>query len=240
MTPSLNGWSKRGARSQMTAEAEDGPFTDIELALPEKGTQVFGSREDWHLNACLGYTALDWRWDWYADGYKRAADMLVEQVEHTGSDQDILVFPIVFLYRHYLEIRLKELLQVSSRCLDESATEVPRHHDLIKLWTAVRPRLEKVWPEGEYHDDVEDLLKQFCRIDAGSFAFRYPVKADGTPTLAEAGSHINLGRVRDAVAGVSTVLDGSSIGLGEYLKAKQEMEAEAYQEALYYAEPPDY
>jgi hypothetical protein len=213
----------------------DSLFLETEPPLPEKGAELFGSREDWHLNACLNYIPTHWQWDWYADGYKAGADRLVEHVDATNSDQDILLYPVVFLYRHYLEVRLKELLLLTSYYLDEPILEIPPEHDLMKLWKLVRPRLERVWPRAEYHDEVGDILRQFCRVDGRSIAFRYPLNKDGTPTLADIGHHINLGRVRDAIAGVATILDGSSIGLNEYINAKNEMaseyraEAEAYE-----------
>jgi hypothetical protein len=206
----------------MTGET-DNLFAEIELPVPQKAVQLFDSREDWHLNTSRNYIPSGWQWDWYADGYKTAADLLVEHVDKTSSDQDILLYPVVFLYRHYVELRLKELLLLSSSYLDEPVAGVPPKHDLLELWRAVRPKLERVWPEAEYHDDVGDILRQFCEIDAGSCAFRYPVTRDGTPTLTEADPHINLGRVKDAITGISSVLDGSSIGLREYLQMKSEM-----------------
>ena len=214
----------------MSGESHD-LFGETELPVPQKGAQLFGSREDWHLNACLNYIPSGSQWSWYAEGYRRAADLLVESLDETSCEVDILLYPVVFLYRHYLELRLKELLLLSSSYLDEPVVEVPPQHNLLKLWAEVRPKLDKVWPEAEYHDHVGDILRQFCEIDAGSYAFRYPLRKDGTPTLAAVGDHINLGRVKDAIAGVASVLDGSSYGLREYLQMKWEMEAEFYQEA---------
>ena len=180
---------------------------------------------DWYLNACLHVGDEDW--DTYAMGYKRASDILVQYVADANWDQDFLVYPIAFLYRQYLELRLKELIFVSSRLLDQDV-RIPKTHDLVSLWRQARPNLEAVWPGSETHtqlDTVEDRLKELCAIDAGSYAFRYPKDTEGVATLSGL-VHINLKQLRDVIQGISLVLDGSSIGMGEYLNTKREMMAE--------------
>jgi len=48
-------------------------------------------------------------WDAYASGYLEAANLLVEKALETGQRTDTLIYPVAFLYRHYLELRLKEI-----------------------------------------------------------------------------------------------------------------------------------
>jgi hypothetical protein len=196
--------------------------------LPKKGVKLFSGAKDWQHNACVGYMDIDMSWDAYAEGFKTAADQIVEDIlENRVGPIDVLVYPVVFLYRQYLELRLKELIIVGARLHHESA-DVPIKHDLLKLWALVRPRLEEVWPTEstrEYNEAVEEGLRQFCDVDPGSYAFRYPVDNKGVPVLGCI-DHINLRQVKDVIAGISTVLDGSSIGMGEYLDAKHEMLAE--------------
>jgi hypothetical protein len=181
---------------------------------------------DWYLNSWLAVT-----WDTYAQGYKRAADILVQYVIDNNWDQDFLVYPIVFLYRQYLELRLKELIFASSMLLDHDA-RIPKGHNLVSLWRKARPNIEKVYPgdsEGDL-DAVEDRLKELCNIDSHSHAFRYPEDIKGAPALPGM-EYINLKQLRDVIQGMSNVLDGSSIGIGEYLNAKHEMMAQ-YQEEM--------
>ncbi len=207
------------------SEIREGFGLDREPPLSRKGEQLFIEGEDWYHNACLNYVSSDRQWDWYADGYKLAGDLLVDHAMQTRYDQDILVFPIVFNYRQYLELRLKELISASGRLLDRDHS-IPNDHDLLKLWRQVRPNLEAVWPEGQqHHEAVEEKMVEFCKFDAASFAFRYPVDTNGTPTLPDL-RRVNLRQLREVMAGIATVLDGSSIGMCEYLKSKYEMEAE--------------
>jgi len=180
---------------------------------------------NWETNACLNFT-FD-KWDTYAEGYRVAGDVLVQHVEKEKRHQDTLVYPIMFLYRQYIELRLKELIKVSGRLLDKDP-KIPQHHDLMLLWQKVRPNLEAVWSSTEtkdYHDAAEERLKEFCDIDRISFAFRYPEDKNGDPTLRGL-QHINLSHLSEVMRAISHLLDGSSLGLGEYLQTKCEMMAE--------------
>jgi len=206
-------------------ELPEGFGVDRDPPVPRKGEQLFIEGEDWYHNACLNYVSPAQQWDWYARGYKLAGDALVDHAMMARHDRDVLVFPIVFNYRQYLELRLKDLVSVSGRLLDRQR-DIPNHHDLVKLWREVRPNLEAVWPEGrEHHDAIEEKIEEFSKFDAASCAFRYPVDKKGRAALPDL-RRVNLRHLRDVVAGIATVLDGSSIGLAEYLQNKYEMQAE--------------
>lgn len=195
-------------------------------------TSIAAPDPDWHLNACLHVN-----WDVYAEGYKKGGDTLVQYVIDNNWDQDFLVYPIVFLYRQYLELRLKELIHVSSRLLDQNI-DIPRAHNLLSLWRKVSPNIEQVWADSQTKADleaIEDRLKELSNIDAGSYAFRYPEDTKGTPTLVGM-RHINLRWLKNVVQAISNVLDGSSLGMGEYLNAKHEMMAEYRDEMRGYTE----
>src|ERR1039458_8918620 len=45
----------------------------------------------------------------YAKGYRTAARLLTKHVIETGTDKNVLVFPILYLYRHHIELVLKHL-----------------------------------------------------------------------------------------------------------------------------------
>jgi len=209
---------------------------DIEAQMKFLGKPLFTSiaapDPDWYLNACL-----DVDWDVYAEGYKKGGDILVQYVIDNDWDQDFLVYPIVFLYRQYLELRLKELIHVSSRLLDQNI-DIPRDHNLVLLWSKVSPNIEQVWPDSQtkrHLAAIKDRLEELCSIDPRSYAFRYPEDTKGAPTLAGM-EHINLRRLKDVVQAISNVLDGSSLGMGEYLNAKHEMMAEYQAEMAQYGE----
>ena len=75
-------------------------------------------------------------------------------------------YPILFCYRHGLEVSLKSLVPGA-----------PKKHGLAKLWAALQPRLA-----GHYREDqlawLGDRIAEFEHVDPSSTAFRY---ADAVP-----------------------------------------------------------
>jgi hypothetical protein len=99
----------------------------VELPWPKKGDVLFDSADDWYHNACINLRFFNW--DVYASGYKHAGDLLVQHVIDTRNHRDTLVFPIVFNYRQYIELRLKELILIG-RILSDESPEFPPTHNL--------------------------------------------------------------------------------------------------------------
>lgn len=197
--------------------------------VPEPTTegQLLGSSDDWHRNAYL-YAGS---WDAYAESYKRAADQLVDDVVNgraIRAEVDFLALPTIFLYRQYLELRLKELAQAGSQYCEVPTPNIITHN-LITLWRSVRPLLENVFGHSDHYDIIEGRLQEFNAVDPGSDAFRYPENRSGQPSLA-ANENVDLGQMRDIIAGISSILDGASIGLYENQGAKSEMYSEMFAE----------
>lgn len=188
---------------------------------------IFTKHELWPYNA---FVESDW--DLYATGYKRAADYLVEQAASTHQ-QDFIIYPAMFLYRHYLELRLKEVL-LALQAYFGLPRQIPPHHDLHRIWREVRPLMESAWGGDETiinNDAIEVRINEFDQIDKGSFSFRYPVTKDDIPSLKDLPGidgqpMINLYQVRDVIGAMAQLLDGASAGLSVYLDYKAEMRAE--------------
>jgi hypothetical protein len=122
-------------------------------------------------------------------GRKLAAPM----VTGTGY-KDYDGYPILFLYRHSLELYLKALVYRGAMLLrlindDEVFTEnLFARHDLARLVPAVRTIFEKLgWSfERSGLASVKDflaLVSEMDKIDARSNAFRYPIKPTGEAQL---------------------------------------------------------
>src|SRR4051812_27294719 len=148
---------------------------------PCVGDVLFSADGGW-FNACVGWTCD--QWVGYAEGYRRAAEILVQHIADTERDQDVLVYPIVFMYRQAIEISLKRLIVIGTQLIDRP-TEVPRHHRLVLLWRQCRPIIEEVWPDGpkEDLDVVGAVLEDFEALDPISTVFRYPVNNEGQASL---------------------------------------------------------
>ena len=196
-----------------------------EIPWPQAGDTMFRSDGDWRMNACLNLHRADWYV--YATGYKNAADVLVEHVANTRHQLDTLVYPITFLYRHYIELRLKELILASTNLL---GTDLPRNwpkeHRIESLWKHSQQDLRKIWPEGSQSDldAVTDCINQFAAIDPIASSFRYPVDTGNKPHITGL-THINIRNLSKVIGRIAGLLDSASSGISEYLDQKRDMES---------------
>ena len=189
-----------------------------------KGEELFKATVEWWLNACLDPFCEDWYV--YIEGYRRAANVLVEHVRTNRTDLDCLVYPIIFLYRHYIELQLKYIIRNGRRLLDQTG-DFPKHHKLDTLWGEARKILEKVY-EGdpkEELDKVEEYINQLNSRDLWGSAFRYPTDMNGNKALPDL-MHINIGNFSEIIEKVAKFLGGTSMGIDEYLGWKMDMESE--------------
>lgn len=198
--------------------------SSYDLPWPQKGETFFTNGEDWYHNACL-----NWRydnWDLYASGYKNAGDILVQYVVDTRSERDTLVFPIVFTYRQYLELRCKEIIRVGRMLLDQDS-EFPKTHDLRVLWDMCRLLISEIEPSATEEDleAIDEAIEQFCAVDPKSESFRYPVDRRGNSSIPQTLRIINVRRLRDAVNRVASFFEGASMAFSAYLDTKAEFES---------------
>ena len=135
---------------------------------PRKSDVLFGSGTDWQANACVKsiHAAMA-----YQDGYRRAALHLAEYVCEEGRGQDYLVYPIVYLYRHHIELTLKSIIDAAAFVTDQMMTkkefDTLGHHDLARLWKLARPMLKPACElGGEFPLPPDDLEGKFLHRSA--------------------------------------------------------------------------
>lgn len=192
--------------------------------LPELGDQLFIEGKDWFNNACLNY--LNDNWDLYIQGYKLAGDKLVEYVVKKNVDQDFLVFPIIFLHRHHIELQLKVIIREGNKLLSIKE-DFENIHDLNKLWAKASRIIKKVWSKTDNNifQAVSDYISQFNNMDPISFSFRYPVDKKRNKTL-KGLEKINIRNFSEVINKLANFLDGCSYGISVYLETKREIESE--------------
>lgn len=208
----------------------DRPSVLAELGIPElpglpsATDQLFSSQEDWWNNACMNWSSSGW--SLYAFGYKEAADALVANVEERSTNQDTFVYPVLFLYRQYLELQLKMMVR-TLRHLQDIGHDFPKGHRIDALWTEADKLLRQAFPDESTIELVETgrLIREFANVDPLSTAFRYPVDNDGNPSLPGI-RYINLRNVREVMAKIAILLDGAYSMAYEHLQYKLEIERE--------------
>jgi hypothetical protein len=192
----------------MHAESEEFPW-------PKPGDTLFRSDDDPQSDAWLNWALTGW--DAYASGYLAAANLLLEAVFEKEQRADTLIYPVAFLYRHYLELRLKEIIVQGGELLAHQSDLKPVHK-LDVLWNSVRLILEKVWPNGPKTDldAVENVIRQFHNLDLTSIAFRYPVDRNNNATLSGL-TQVGPRNLRDVMQRTAGLLEASSSAISMYL-----------------------
>jgi hypothetical protein len=176
----------------------------------QKGDTLFKGELDIHLNADISFWNKDF--SGYAKGYKDAADFIVNGAIQNDRSYTFnvayLIFPVVFLYRQYIELCLKEVILLGTH-LNGEKHGFPTHHRIDEIWKHARPYLEGVSPKGS-RDELDALgvcIQEFCSLDPDGMAFRYPVDLEGKPHLPD-WTVINLRNLGETIGKIGNLLDG--------------------------------
>jgi len=170
----------------------------------------------------------------YAIDYQTAVNVLLDD---KSFKHDFTVFPMIYLYRHYIELRLKEIIIYNWQYLN-IVEPFPSGHDIYKLWDICRSCLKKtdklVDPKftqtAEYveqiiraYDSLEADLIKFAEIDSDSQHFRYPVDKHGIPLVIDEQLLSELqSEFPELVERISCDLDGICTGIYTILQDKYE------------------
>lgn len=133
----------------------------------------------------------------------------------SGLDQDVLVYPIAFLYRQYIELQLKDVIR-ESRILLGEGNGFPNSHDIKNLWELANQLMKRIITRvdktvGGYITKVDlakinEVISDFSEIDPESFAFRYPEDQDGKNTM-QGLSHINIRKLAEHINDLAVRLE---------------------------------
>lgn len=210
--------------------------SDSTLQPPRKEDVLFrGDLTDWSNNACLN-VRHDGDQIAYTEGYRRGAARLVEYVVENQHSQDYMVYPIVFLYRHHVELVLKRIIPRAAYLLERALTsKEEKHleqHGLDLLWKDLEPMLGDIADLAGWRridtadvDGITDYIRQLTEVDSNSFSFRYTHSKKGTRTLPKDLRRINLRHFAAMMERLASYLDGIDMGTSQLMQDKAEMEA---------------
>jgi hypothetical protein len=173
-------------------------------------------------------------WDAYASGYLSAVEELIKSVLEGRLTRDTYGYPIFYLFSHYLELKLKEIIQIGRPILGEKSG-FPGTHNLLNLWGECKKILKEVYEWKEYSDlDKEDreiiltvdhFVKEFSQ-DEKAQTFRYPVDVNGKPLMKDSIVVLNIEHLAIVTNWLSQILDGLCVDLSEQKKLRDEYYAE--------------
>jgi len=166
----------------------------------------------------------------YLDAVERLASM--ENREYRKGDWNIFAMPLLFLFRHYLELGLKacicmkkekEILKAVSQS-DTSREELLRAreifceklkctHDLLELVEDMKKCFSD--REGSFSVSVQDYLNRLSSYDKKSEAFKYPFDTKGNLSLPE--PIMSIDEIKKMIKETSCELNSMAIQLIEDL-----------------------
>lgn len=120
----------------------------------------------------------------YAKGYHLAANQLSTNFISKNGYGDYEGYPIVFLYRHSLELYLKNIIQWSKRLhslreIENSVNDYKTNHNLVYLNSEAEKALLSLFPQDEqlgiYLVKLKQVIIDFNEIDSDSYSYRYPI-----------------------------------------------------------------
>ncbi|SET02364.1 hypothetical protein SAMN04488587_2002 [Methanococcoides vulcani] len=181
-------------------------------------------------------------WNAYSIGYLEASKKLIEVAKRDDFTYDTFGYPIFYLFYHYLELRMKDII-INGRALINENTGYPNIHDLNQLWNECKSILKKMEGWEKYSELPDDIKKDYQTMDhfikeiakdGKAQSFRYPVDKKGNEFLSDNSIRVfNISSFSSVVDWLSLMLEGISTGIDESLSAKYEYEAEYAGEDYY-------
>ncbi|MBA3422876.1 MAG: hypothetical protein H0U12_13475 [Thermoleophilaceae bacterium] len=179
----------------------------------EPGERLFIDTGEHRDMAAIDYSLTE---DRYVVSYREAGDVLTTHVTQ-GRMSDLLVFPILFAYRHWLELELKALIALGQRWRGEDIK--PMHtHKLEALWPLARAAIEAAFPEDPADlDTVGSIVDELVAVDPESMSFRYAHDRNGQVNLPAGLERVNVGHIAAVMLQVGILLDGAADGMADML-----------------------
>lgn len=198
---------------------------------PDRSVKIYEIDGHWRESGVISHQD----WNGYALGYLNALEGLIKMAKEHQFYYNTFGYPIFFLFSHYLEIRMKEII-INGRDLINETPYFPRTHNLNQLWVECKRILKIVenWDEYSQLDDESQqnflTLDYFIReiaVDNVAQSYRYPVDRKGKPLLSDPRiKSLNVHNLAIVAEWMSFQFEGFSIEINENRKTKQEIAEE--------------
>jgi len=197
---------------------------------PQEGNELFTSDGDYYDHAHFGWGNWDVTFAGYCMGYKESADTLIEEAISSKIIRklDTYIFPVLFLYKQYLELQMKYIyLKYSEDSKKKKQKVIGKcSHNLMKIWNIIKPIMNEFasTKDNKTTNIVEKYIQQYHELDEGSFRFRYPIDIKLNEILGddERINYINLKERMNELKSFFTGVEGHLESVKDY---KNEMES---------------
>jgi hypothetical protein len=168
----------------------------------------------------------------FARGYFQAARTLADHLMSKPGFADYEAYPIVFLYRHSMELFLKGIIYRAAVLSEWEGIEdiescLRNTHRLVPICRECLKALRKL-----FHDDeglmsvlpeIQDIACELETIDQHSFSYRYPIDRNGRAST-ENHQVVNLGLLSNSMNRALDTLDTIHFGINMEIGTREEME----------------
>ena len=183
------------------------------------------------------WTSLHWLASWqvddsfFASAFKDAGDKIVKELDRGEDFQhpDMFFLPVAYLYRHSLELKMKEVIKLGIRLelieQDEKLSSALKDHKLHHLWNYVRKTIEGHWPDSPKEDlnAAGRIVQEFHNIDKSGQGLRYSKNLSGESTLEALPQSVQLTHLQDVFEAIFNFLDGCETGLDDAIDMRNEL-----------------
>lgn len=195
--------------------------------LPNQNDQLFIEEKNKQYGVWLKNPAN--KFFLYSEGYKEAGKQLFEFCMNNKFYLNTLVYPLIFNYRQFVELRLKELIIMGYKYHDIEK-DFSDEHSLTKLWRTYRTEiLDPINNiDKEILDNVEKVISQFNSEDPKSMVFRYPVSTGPERKNSINKETLDLDNFKKVIDKLIYFFDWQWDMLSNFQDMKDEMIAEIY------------
>jgi len=167
----------------------------------------------------------------YARGYTWAAETLAKSLIESSGFPDYKAYPVVFLFRHALELYLKNVIYSVARVaafreMGGLDTRLQNCHRLDILSDKANSLMLTIFPQSSdlasVLDHICEVARELSEIDPESFSYRYPIDTKGRPSTKRHQS-ANLRSIVRHMSEVLDVLDTIDFGLDVEASVAQEI-----------------
>jgi hypothetical protein len=167
----------------------------------------------------------------FAEGYSHAASTLAESLLSKTGFPDSDAYPVVFLYRHSLELYLKNIIYKAALVMAfmdmaRIDTALYTNHNLTVLSETATKILQTLLPQDaslrQFAKETMKISSEFSDIDAGSYSYRYPVDTKGRPST-RPNQVVSLGALHRTMSDFLEKMDTLDFGLQVATNQAQEI-----------------
>lgn len=185
-------------------------FTQEQMTRPlfEEPTEAIERTSPYEKKGFLVGGGANQKFQHLSQQYYDAAYLLCESIKNDDWEDYKLANPVLFLYRHHVELCLKAILEKSNKT-----------HNLAQLSEDFKVFIKDTF-EADVPEWITNRIDELAAIDPGSTAFRYSqnyCKTSKKDVLIDGEYHVDLQHLQSAMSALNTALIGvvAAVACGE-------------------------